>query len=50
MSTKFRNRPEKRTGGGGYGQLKAMNSEDKKKKVYKAASNMKKAQKLQYAR
>lgn len=50
VSTKFRNRPEKRTGGGGYGQLKAMNSTEKKNKVYKTAANMKKAHHMQYAR
>lgn len=50
VSTKFRNRPEKRTGGGGYGQMKTMNTSEKKSKIYKPAPNMKKAHHMQYAR
>lgn len=37
-----RQRPEKRTGGGGYGALKAMNASQKKpKKVYRVADGQK---------
>lgn len=46
-----RARPEKRQGGGGYGQLKNMNKEDKKTKIYRHVTNDKeKEKKLKFTR
>lgn len=35
LSHKIRSRPEKRIGGGGYGSLKSMNKDDRKKRKFK---------------
>lgn len=39
MTHKIRSRPEKRVGGGGYGQYKTMNKDDKQRKFKQVNRN-----------